>query len=220
MRWLLAILVLVNGVAFYWFSGQARDGGGREANAVNNVGDLLLLSERPAVVSQSTPSSIGDQCVVIGPIEDSAVVSALSEALAQGGVALESWLEASEVASYRIYLAPMTDLEEASQQRLKLAEDGLEGSIIRQGQMVGGISLGLFNNRVDAETRKEQLLELGYPVSLLEEATPVNHHWVQFDAARRSELSDQLWLQVQSGSPGAEISEKNCAVVASLPDIP
>lgn len=149
MRWMLAILILLNAVAFYWFSNQSEPsdvkvgpGYGSEA-----VGGLLLLSER----SQASTEESERLCIVIGPISELSFRQWLGEELSYLGVGFDAWSE-------------------------KVVE--------------------------------------------AQDAAPVEVYWLQFDASRRGQLSEQLMLDIQSSSPESKIEEKTCSVVASGPDIP
>ena len=151
MRWLLAILLLLNGVVFYWFAGQSSqpvvDAG--ISRAERDIGGLLLLSERPEVdVEEPVEEAL---CVVVGPIAD---------------LSFQQWL--GEELSYR---------------------------------------------EIEYGAWSEMVTETG-------DLPPIERYWLQFPVSRRDELSEQLWLDIESSSPESKIEEKTCSVVASDPDIP
>ena len=92
MRWLLATLFLLNGVAFYWFSNRPlQPAESSEAVPGGEVRRLLLLSEKQVV--ESLEPAAGEPCVVVGPIAELSFRQWLSEELSYAGVRFQVWPE-------------------------------------------------------------------------------------------------------------------------------
>ena len=103
MRWLLAILIMANGVAFYWFSGQQsprltdNDQLGRVqvgSSQAEQRPSLLLLSERPV---DDTPEKNEEAvCIVIGPVVELVLIEQLSGELSGLAIDHQRWVEIAE----------------------------------------------------------------------------------------------------------------------------
>ncbi|MDM3870583.1 hypothetical protein QSV34_04365 [Porticoccus sp. W117] len=89
MRWFLAVLLLANAVAFYWFVSQPEELDSPVVPVDKNVSQLILLSER-AVAEVPT-----GECVVVGPVTDLALIEPLSAGLTARNVAHQRWSQSA-----------------------------------------------------------------------------------------------------------------------------
>ena len=94
MRWLLAVLLLANGVAFYWFSSSSEVVATPEVRPNPGIAQLMLLSER-----SGESHNLSGECVVVGPVMDLAQIESLSAALTDRNVAHQRWSVASDTGS-------------------------------------------------------------------------------------------------------------------------
>ncbi|UTW44845.1 hypothetical protein KFE80_10690 [bacterium SCSIO 12696] len=85
MRWLFAILMLMNGVALYWFSSQQPASTPQPAS-LNEASGLILLSER-----EPGDLQLSGECLVVGPVRELELIESLSGGLSDLGVAHQRW---------------------------------------------------------------------------------------------------------------------------------
>ena len=207
LRWLAAILVLLN-LVYYWYASNVETQEAAAPTTVLGAQRLLLLSELPGqpantglVESRShtqhpTPSTVepdsppGEgntagsdtlQCWELGPLDRGLQID-LAELFERIGLPMRRFQrEEVDATDYRVYLAVSEPEQRADYQR-QLDEAGVESYVIGGGELEGNMSLGLFTSRDRAEAVAKPLQELKMPV--------VIHS--------RQRRQDQTWLRVNS----------------------
>ena len=233
MRWILLTLLLANAVAVYWFAGQQAQrlqaqssaDSGRQPEAAG----LQLLAERsaqplPVVGAEEAVSAVApvvERCLVLGPVRDVTVADWIFEGMEATGIGVECWQREREVETgYRVYLAPFSSRREAQTQLQALLRKGVDSFVFDDGELMNGISLGIYSSSENAARRKTELERRGYRPEISVATRDITEQWLQFGVEQRSRLASKFWSDIEILAPEAEISEKSCEPVASVPDLP
>lgn len=224
LRWLLWVLLLINAVAYYWFTAQKSPEVGGGVARGSNAGELILLSERAASVTAAGDDVVASHwagdCLVFGPLEQQA-----TEQLATGlgGIDVPSgqWsTEEVQLSGYWVYLPPFASRAEAQRQLNEISRKGIDSFVFEEGELANGVSFGIYSSRKNATRRRQELQELGYRTEVKAATRNLIHHWLQIALDSRSGLADKFWSDLENIAPEAKISEKSCQAVASYRDIP
>lgn len=149
----------------------------------------------PAAVRISLLSDVNNRvarCLLLGPISDSAVAAKLEALLSNSDVRSELVMQSIEKApGYWVYFGPISTEEAALDQLRKFQAQGIDSFIIRQGNLAGSISLGVFEN-IDSAMRMIASLErMGYSVQI----------------AEIKKADEVFWLQILRGQKPTEVEE-------------
>ncbi|WIO74512.1 SPOR domain-containing protein [Porticoccaceae bacterium LTM1] len=228
MRWLLLTLLMCNGVMAYWLSGQQEQRQERfKAAPVSSEKQLMLVSERPAHpeplddMVRHRADVVAQKCLLIGPILSQDSANDLYVGMRAAGLAVEFWQKEREMeAGYWVYLPPYESRELAQRRLNRLLSDGIDSFIFGEGELVNGISLGIYSSSDNASSRKQALERRGIRPQVRLATKTVVEYWLQFPAIDRALLASKFWSDLAEVAPNAEISEKSCEPVASGPDFP
>ena len=191
MRFLFALLVLVNVGLFMWGTWYKAPPAPTSfvASPEINREKLRLLSE-PGVklVGRKTqlpppaplPTADGPTCLALGPF-------ATPAAAQQAGDQLRHWqLQPTErieheplSAAFQVYLPPLPNKAEAERKRRELTRLGFtDHAVIADDELANGISLGIFSREANARLRLKQLAAKGVRAEL--HALPGSRalHWL------------------------------------------
>lgn len=209
MRWLAAALLLTN-LAYFWYAGSPAKQATVAPVAVLGARQLVLLSEQPAPVGQSSlPGEAIDapaeqsrtaidaaeesgtdenalpqaprQCWELGPL-DATMQADLASLFERASLPMRSFeREEVDAASYRVYLAIREPSQIAGFER-QLKAAGVESYVIGGGELEGDLSLGLFTSRERAEAVAAPLQELKLPVVIHTRQRLQNRSWLRVDS--------------------------------------
>lgn len=156
-----------------------RDQGDPVAAAMVAEGNLRLLSEREAAGG----------CYQLGPFADEVAALRQRRALQEQGYAVALIEhEALEPLGYWVYVPPAASLEAAQVTARRLAGRGIADYVFVVGaEKANAISLGLYSEQAEAETRVAQLQALGFSV--------------QMERRFSRQLRPMLQLRLEEGDP-------------------
>ncbi len=225
VRSILLILLLINAVAFYWFKGQQAQRESihharRSAVELPGVKRLNLLREvRADTAYRGAENTEADEnCLVLGPVSDE-MVGGLRDGLQDSGVDFTTArTERKEISGYWVYLPPVANRELAQEKLNELHEQGIDSFVFEGGELVNGISLGIFSSSANASQRKDELSRRGYHPEVQAATREVVEHWLVFALEWRARLSQQFWDDLTEMAAQAEVLEKPCQAVASSGD--
>lgn len=174
MRGLVFLLLIANGLVLALALGRDEVEAPVERPAPPlplGVERLRLLSEvEPAERPRPRPPLSGGICVRAGPLSVEADAAAVVERARALG--LEARSAALEIVSgppdLRVHLPPLPSAEQASRAVRELAALDIEAFVIPDGDLAGGVSLGIFTAADAAEARRAEVSRLGYPVRIVE----------------------------------------------------
>lgn len=234
MRWLLILLLTLNGCYLLWES--LRDAPEQEVYPeLPSAPRVELLDEGRA--SPARPPDTGDggesssamvagRCARVGPFADAQARSAFLDALDPG---LELSPQSSErvvETLYRTFLPPYPDREaamEANEELGRVLQEqdlSIDSFVIDSGELSNGISLGLFGQQDNAQAVQRRMRELDYPVRIREEPRSETEFWL---LARGGEAVMELarqWPELSVEDESLRMAENLCETIAPRPDFP
>lgn len=228
-RWLLLIILLINGVTLYWFNAQKvqrlqlRESG-QLSEELPGVEQLQLVRNVPASTRMKTSEQVksggqvDERCLVLGPIPEADVIP-LKAGLQNVGVALAYWTqEREEISGYWVYLPPFANRQQAQQKLNELQALGVDSFVFETNDLANGISLGMFSNSANADLRKDQLFRMGFRPKVRAATKQVVEHWLAFGLESGSKLAQRFWDDLHKMTTKPEVQEKACHAVASASD--
>ena len=112
------------------------------------------------------------------------------------------------ISSYRVYLPPLESRQSAARKVRELRGKGIRDvAVIMSGSLRNGVSLGVYENRSNADRRLGALGALGYPALLASNTGAVEH--VTIEARVRGEF-DRLRAAWKSRFPEHTIRSVAC----------
>ena len=147
---------------------------------------LNPISSPPA----SVPPAINDAqyCERIGPLREAEAAASLRARLGTLSAAAEvKEVEEMQVRGYWVYLPPSADREAALALARQLAAGGVRDYyVVTAGDNENTISLGMFQDRVNADKRVQQIAALGFNPKRIERGDLEKRYWVEYRAATDS----------------------------------
>ncbi|PKM09170.1 MAG: hypothetical protein CVV14_01225 [Gammaproteobacteria bacterium HGW-Gammaproteobacteria-4] len=148
------------------------------------------------------------QCYSIGPfaaLDDAGRISALIESALQRQQVRE--VRSSEVRGYRVYLPAFPTRQEAMDAARMLQEKGLRDYyVVTAGEQENTVSLGLFRDLANAESRREQVRGFGFEPRLEPRLQELTRWWLDIAVA----ANDDTWRQQATRYPGTRIENLAC----------
>lgn len=237
MRWFILILVLVNGVALYWFSARQENrinsDQHKDVRAVSAADKIMLVSELTPdgllalsevdvdvgllmKAERQAQRAYSGQCVVIGPIVGEGVAARIVAGLRDVRINVGRWREEAEVAGYWLYLPPATNRSAAQRLVNELYAKGIESFIFEEGDLKRGLSLGVFSSFENAQRRRAAMRLKGYYPEISVQGKQAITHWLEFPVEFSSLLSKKFTEDVTRMAESIIISENECRVVATI----
>ncbi len=174
MRLLFLLLVLTNGLVYLWFSAGQQSVSAVPTDTDSIVAQLILLSESGHDFKPENPN-VADNgpvanrdtkiCFTLGPFMNQESVLEAGEKLTAAGLAFERRVsEKKEQIGYWVYLPPFATPEAAQEkaQEFRLLGEKHYYVVKPPSEYAYGISLGVFQDRGNAERRHRQIERLGY----------------------------------------------------------
>ena len=148
MKWVLAILVVLNVGMYLWATGH-KNTSTPLLRSVINADRMSLLSESSGSRSDRQSTS----CYRIGPFSEKSGSANAVEKLNDLSVTYTTLtVKIREVRAYRVYLGPFSTQDQIEQQRDVLRNSGINEHYVKsESRNTDVISLGLFSQRGRAE---------------------------------------------------------------------
>jgi len=143
----------------------------------------------PTDVASASPATLDAQyCERIGPIRDAEVAASLRARLGALSAAAEvKEVEEMQIRGYWVYLPQSTDREAALALARQLAAGGIRDYyVVTAGANENTISLGMFQDRINADKRIQQIAALGFNPKRIERGDLEKRYWVEYRAATDS----------------------------------
>lgn len=235
MRWIFFTLLVVNiGVFAYMQLVDRRSKVGDTSSflvSVNNnhVNSLVLLSElnienkpmesirvkNPSSPAKSTTNS-RSLCTLVGAFPNISKAERFVEKLAALGVGAKiKHLLVSSTVGYWLHLPPQTSRKEALRRLSELQRQGVDSYIIPDGNLVNGISLGMFSEEKRANELKNSIVDLGYQPEILSVPRERREFWILLSESDLVKISTEIWLKLISEENLLQKQQNLCSDVAS-----
>jgi hypothetical protein len=233
MRWVLIILLMLNGIYYLWqqslqpsadvVQASQRLALGESAKSLTLLRELELavaISVTPPEVEAPSPVEKPAICWSIGPFKEGLTVKQVMGRME----ALDIILGHQEVImqgapSYWVHIPPQASRDAAIKLHKALLAKKIDSFRIRDGELKDGISLGRFKDKARAEKLHKQRLGQGYKVEIKVVPKPYIELWAVFDTRKYGEFSDMLWDKVREGNKGLERHKNYCDKIASVENL-
>lgn len=155
------------------------------------------------------------ECLLVGPIPEKVTALQLKQRFESLG--LEPDFRSFQVKlapAYWVYLPPFPSEEAAQKTLKKLRAAGVDSFYVTEGELKGGISLGVFSQETSAIRVRDERVAKGYPA--LVKAVPRSQPeiWAAFREA--GSLADAgYWRELAVDFPGLGRRTVSCGAVAS-----
>ena len=146
------------------------------------------LEPATQLASANPATQDAQYCERIGPIREPEVAASLRARLGTLSAAAEvKEVEEMQIRGYWVYLPPSTDREAALTLARQLAAGGIRDYyVVTAGANENTISLGMFQDRVNADKRVQQIAALGFNPKRIERGDLEKRYWVEYRAATDS----------------------------------
>jgi cell division septation protein DedD len=222
MRWSFLLLLVLNLFYYVWHQQQAP----LRAKEVLPVSlyrgsqqDIQLVSEaeRPQVRGESAAAEENSACLFLGGLEEESVARAVEQRLLGTDIAASvEVLDAAVGLDYWVYLAPLASRQASLRQLKELQARKIDSYIISQGDLINGISLGIFPHSDSAQSVMQRLREAGYEPMLRELTRAHRNYWIKIAPQSRQLVSDALLSRLAEDFSGLEHQLMPCEGIATL----
>jgi len=221
MRWSFLLLLVLNLFYYVWHQQQAP----LRVKEVLPLSpyrgaqqDIRLVSEaeRPQVRAESGEEEADAACLFLGGLEEEGAAHAVEQRLLSTDIkAAVEVLDAAVGLDYWVYLAPLASRQASLRQLKELQARKMDSYIISQGDLVNGISLGIFPRSDSAQSVMQRLREAGYEPMLRELARAHRNYWVKIAPESRLLVSDALLNRLAEDFSGLEHQLMPCEGIAT-----
>ena len=160
-----------------------------EMRAVNSTQPSITPTTSTPVVTTASPATLDAQyCERIGPLRDAQAAASLRARLGTLSAAAEvKEVEEMQIRGYWVYLPQSADREAALALARQLAAGGIRDYyVVTAGANENTISLGMFQDRINADKRIQQIAALGFNPKRIERGDLEKRYWVEYRAATDS----------------------------------
>lgn len=159
---------------------------------------------------------IPELCTLLGPFDEVLKAEYVVEGLAALGVlgALEK-LEIPGEPGYWVFLPPLPSRKEALRKLHELQAKGVDSYVIPKGDIVNGISFGMYSRSGSAEVRLAEVKKFGYEAEIKEVPRSYEELWVVVQPTESIKLDTESWQNFLFERKNVERRENYCPGVAS-----
>lgn len=201
VRLLFLLLLALNLAAGAWLLFGRAPARALPPAADPGVTELRLLSERPAraavpEASAPTAPSAAETCSTLGAFTTAVDMRAAMQALSPHVARIQYREEqVSHSHGFWVYLPATADRETALEDARKLADKGINDYyVVTAGDSQNTISLGLFDNESNAQSRVAKLQQLGFPAKVKQRVDTEPAYWVDYAVKAGAAFDWQAWL--------------------------
>lgn len=159
---------------------------------------------------------VSELCTMLGPFDEVLKAEYIVEALASLEVlgALER-LEIPGEPGYWVYLSPLPSRKEALRKLHELQAKGVDSYVIPKGDIVNGISFGMYSRSESAKVRLAEVKKFGYEAEIKEVPRSYEELWVVVQPRESVKLDTESWQNFLFERKNVERRENYCPGVAS-----
>jgi len=159
---------------------------------------------------------ISELCTMLGPFDEVLKAEYVVEALASLEVlgTLER-LEIPGEPGYWVFLSPLPSRKEALRKLHELQAKGVDSYVIPKGDIVNGISFGMYSRSGSAEIRLAEVKKFGYEAEIKEVPRSYEELWVVVQPTESIKLDTESWQNFLFERKNVERRENYCPGVAS-----
>lgn len=184
----------------------------------DDVPELKLLSEREGSPRMNSSEESGGPdngrprvCMTLGPFETEADARTVAGRLEEGLLNREIRRgQTEDEIGHWVFLPAMPTRERALEVARELSELGMRDYyVVTAGDRENTISLGLYEDRGNAESRLASVRDMGFEAEMRPRTESVPRYWLDVAV---SEDDRRNWSEVLEDYPDASASEADCPV--------
>lgn len=161
------------------------------------VAELKLLSETShgARTTRAAPL-VPDHCVTLGPFDTDVDMRSAMQALSPHVTRIQYRVEqVNQSHGFWVYLPAVANREAALGEARQLAAKGVHDYyVVTAGDQQNTVSLGLFNDRANADTRQRELAQKGFAAAVEQRVDTEPAWWLDYAVPVASTFQWQAWL--------------------------
>jgi hypothetical protein len=220
MRWVFLLLLVLNSLYYGW----------SHLNASAQSSNVLMLEKYPethesirlvsdrGAYRESDPVALptGDVCLYLGGMAREESVRQLEQRLLSLDIQADIEEVDSTVATdYWLYLPPLASRQASLRLLKELQARKIDGYIITQGDLVNGVSLGIFPNSDSAGNVMQRLRDAGYQPAMRELPRAHREYWARIALESNRLVDDELLKRLSLSFPGLRHEQKACRDVTN-----
>lgn len=193
--------------------GAKGESAGKERIAVESVEDLAAVE----LTDEVNKVELNPLCTLLGPFDELLQAEYAKEHL--GSLEVGSSIETLEIPGdpgFWVYLAPLPSRKEALRKLQELQAKGIDSYVIPKGDIVNGVSFGMYSRVESAETRQKEVAKFGYQAEIKEVVRSYEEVWVVVQPQEAEKMNNESWQTFMNKRKGTERRENYCPGVASL----
>ncbi len=172
--------------------------------------------EGPAVASPLPMHENKLLCELVGPFESREVARDFIARLESiEVVSSERDIELPAGAGYWVYLEPKASRREALRMLGELQSKRIDSYVIPKGDLVNGISLGMFSKKALSDARVKDMRAIGLDPKVEEIERTYREVWVMLNPGEDSKMSKLTWERTTQGIKDLQRRQNYCLEVAS-----
>lgn len=188
MRWLVALLILINCALYLWSTDHQGSGlSSVEAESVINPEAMELVRDLPVLKPNTMPfddlslAFPASSCYRVGPFYHEVEAETAADYLASKSLSFSSvFVPQRTVQAYRVYMGPYFNPADIVEMQQRLVGLNVEDHYIKREQDAELISLGIFTQLNRAEKVRQQLKDKQFSALLREEnRTLPSTYWLE-----------------------------------------
>ncbi len=157
------------------------------------------------------------QCLVFGPFLESVQKDDVVDYLEKTGFKVMVSRQAVTMKSrYWAYIEPFATPRSAMEMMSKIKANGVEAFLIADGELVNGLSLGVFETEAQIEKVTQSLSDLQVEIKLSEKSNGYEYFEVIIDPANGELPGQETLFELQERYPQVKYRQKVCKSVASV----
>lgn len=182
-----------------------------------------LLETLDATVSPEVPAPdpVQPWCANTNPLSDQSAALAFAQGVREfGAEAVVETREEAVSSTWWVYLPAFASEAEARAMLAELQGKGIDSYYMRNGDMAGGISLGVYSREESAGIAQRQLAEQGYMPSIREVARMEERPFVRVVLPDGGVRDSAEWSAFVAAARPVELTEFTCEPIASENEFP
>lgn len=189
----------------------SESGVGGGADSKKNINEKKSSTALQSVVTTEASS----MCTMVGPYAQLLQAEYAVERLGAMDIAAEiKSVEVPEGYSYWVYLSPEISEKEALRRLYEIQAKNIDSYRIPSGELMNGISFGMYNEKILAQARLDEVRALGYEVNLREVARTHAETWIALAPGEAEKIDATVWVDLLNRQQGLEKRQNYCLGVA------
>lgn len=191
-----------------------------EARMAEVVQEIAVTQEQLPPQEPDLPE-ITPWCAIIGPFSESAEAEDWLAGLVEvGGEGVVEERDEPVSSTWWVHTPPLPGEPEARLLLAELQSKGIDSYYLRDGQLAGGISLGVFSRQESARLAQEQLGRQGYRTEITQIFRNGQRYYIDMRLPDSGLLETPQWLALRGGGNALQPTEKTCEVIARQNQFP